>query len=134
MTDNTQIPSITNKTNDIILELMGINEQALLNGKATPHVLYIDEFDNFHHSLSPADKDYFRSYWAVARHYGLQHAIFVTRRYIQIPIHVRSSATAIFINHTITAYDLKQVAQDRGMDVDKIEINQLKEYEFMKIE
>ena len=63
-----------------------------------PHNLYVDEADVFFSVLSPSEKKAFRNYWAVARHKGLQKSVFVSRRFVQIPIFVRASATQICLS------------------------------------
>ena len=102
--------------------------------KPKDHFLYIDEFDNWHSALLPQDKYTFQSYWAVARHYGLKYGIFITRRYVQVPIYVRSSATYIYLNNTITAYDLDRVSRDRGLEMGKSDLAGLKQYQFIQIQ
>lgn len=112
-----------------------INEIAKLTQNPVPHSLFIDETDNFFSYLTPPQKKYFVAYWAVARHYQLQLAIFITRRYIQIPIQLRTSADEVFITSGITGYDLDRISRDRGIELDVKDFNKdnLTDYSFCAI-
>ena len=94
-----------------------LNEIAKITQDPRPHNLFIDETDNWFSYLSPVQKKWFVAYWAVARHYFLNVAVFVTRRYVQVPIQLRTSADEVFITQGITGYDLERIGKDRGQQL-----------------
>ena len=118
------------RSNQIIRELKEIARTK------EAHTLFIDEADNWYSYLSNDDKKYFLAYWAVARHYNLNLAVFITRRYVQIPIQVRTSTDLCYITRGITGHDLKRVGTDRGHDLSVEDYSDfaLPEYNFVGIE
>ena len=95
------------------LELAGHFASLFAATKKHRHTLLIDEADVFFSLISSTQANQFKRYWAVARHRGLATAVFIARRYIQIPIYVRTSATQIYIsNEIVSGYELKQLERE----------------------
>lgn len=81
------------------------------------HSILCDEADVFFSLLGKKEKDAFRRYWALARHRGLKTSVWIARRYVQIPIFIRSSATEIYIScRTRGRADLAMLEKE-GCDV-----------------
>jgi len=119
-----QNPSKKAINKDILKELNELNK---------PHNLFIDEADVFFSCLNTRQRELFRNYWALARHKGLNESLFIARRYIQIPVFVRVSATAIYLNNTIRGHDLQRINADVASDTYLGDIKRLRDYQFLDI-
>ena len=101
------------------MSLIRTCEQMFLNVRDSKHshTILCDEADVFFSILDRDERKHFKNYWAVARHRGLQTAVFIARRYIQIPIFVRASATQIYISADIRpGVELKKL-ESEGCEV-----------------
>lgn len=104
-----------------------------LDASQDEHCLFIDEADVFFTCLNTKQRELFRNYWALARHKGLKEALFIARRYIQIPIFCRVSATSIYLNHTIRGTDLQRINADVATECHIGDLKRLKKYHFIDI-
>lgn len=97
-------PTLANNQADGYGALGVVSElEARLNAPSSDHTLLIDEADVFASLLDRGQKITLRNYWAIARHKGLKRAVFISRRYVQIPPYIRASATQVYISGDIRA-------------------------------
>lgn len=106
---------------------------SLLNAEKKPHNLLIDEADVYFSCLNTRQRNILREYWALARHKGLNEALFIARRYIQIPIFIRVSANSIYVNNSLKGTELKRINEDTATECWIAEIKELKQWHFLDI-
>lgn len=101
------------------LALIGVFSELLAEAGRHPHTLLVDEADVFFSMLDSRERKTFKNYWALARHKGLEHAVFIARRYVQIPIFVRASATQVYISADIRPGAELSALEREGLQVER---------------
>lgn len=89
------------------------------SGKHKKHSILCDEADVFYSLLDRQQRADFKNYWAVARHRGLKVAVFIARRYVQIPIYVRASATQIYVSADVKSGRELNFLENEGCVLDR---------------